>query len=106
MKQFLFLALAPLTVAAAPAPESAGMTRTTAKAVEPFAQCFTQAQDHASRPWSFVPRESGGGTFSNAGATGVRHPYFVEIADRGATREIRMTAGNDPSIRRAVDNCI
>src|SRR5689334_11600482 len=106
MKQFLFLALVPLTVAAAPAPESVGLTRTTAKGVEPFVQCFTQAQDRASRPWSFVPKESGGGTFSNAGAAGVRRPYFVEVADHGATREIHMLAASDPSVRRAVDNCI
>jgi hypothetical protein len=106
MKQLLFLALVPLTVAAAPAPESGDLTRTTAKGVEPFAQCFTQAQDRASQPWSFIPKESGGGTFSNAGAAGVRRPYFVEVADRGAMREIRMIAARDPSVRRAVDNCI
>jgi hypothetical protein len=106
MKQFLFLALVPLTVAAAAAPELASLTRTTAKGVEPFAQCFTQAQDRASQAWSFVPKESGGGTFSNAGAAGVRRPYFVEVADRGAMRVIRMIAASDPSVRRAVDNCI
>jgi hypothetical protein len=106
MKQKLCLALAALAAtAAAPVRQETAM-RTTAKAVEPFAQCFAAAQDRASRPWSFVPRDSGGGTFSNAGARGVRHPYFVEIADRDGQRQIRLTAAADSSVRRAVDACI
>lgn len=104
MKQIVFLALVPLTLAAAPARDGA-QTRTTPKGVEPFAQCFTKDQDRALRPWSFVPRASGGGTFSNAGAAGVRRPYFLEVADRGAVREVRLIAGNS-SVQRAVDHCI
>lgn len=92
---------------AVPAVAQPAATRTTAKAVEPFAQCFTAAQDRAAKAWSFVPRESGGGTFSNAGATGVRNPYFVEVADRGATRVIRVTsAASDRSVLQAIDGCI
>jgi hypothetical protein len=106
MKQKLCLALAALAItAAAPAPQGTA-TRTTAKGVEPFAQCFAAAQDRASRPWSFVPRDSGGGTFSDAGVRGVHRPYLVEIADRGARREIRLTGAGDVSVRRAVDACI
>ena len=93
------------------APASAGAAdpavRTTAKGVEPFAQCFAAAQDRASRPWSFVPKASGGGTFSNAGASGVREPYFLDVADRGAARELRVSASrSDASVQRAVDGCI
>jgi hypothetical protein len=92
---------------AAPAVAQPAATRTTAKAVEPFAQCFAAAQDRAAKPWSFVPRESGGGTFSDAGATGVRNPYFVEVADRGATRVIRVTAAvSDQAVLKAIDGCI
>ncbi|MGN6058412.1 MAG: hypothetical protein ACTHOI_07490 [Sphingomicrobium sp.] len=107
MKQKLCLALAALAlpVPAFGAPDAIA-TRTTAKGVEPFARCFAAAQDRASRPWWFVPKESGGGTFSNLGARGVRRPYFVEIADRGAQREIRLTSVADASVRRAVDACI
>jgi hypothetical protein len=103
MKQILCLGLAALSATAA---AQAPATLTTAKETEPFAQCFARSQDAASRPWSFVPKESGGGTFSNAGASGVRHPYFVEIADRGGQRRIRVTAGADPSLVRTVDGCI
>jgi len=109
MKQVIDLAVLSLaTVAATPASSAGlGATRSTAKAVEPFAQCFTAAQDSASRPWWFVPKDSGGGTFSNAGAVGVRQPYFLEVADRGTTREIRLTASStDRSVLRAVDSCI
>jgi hypothetical protein len=104
------LRLALLTAAAATAASSAyGQTaeRSTSKAVEPFAQCFAAAQDRAAQPWSFVPKESGGGTFSNLGANGVRQPYFLDVADRGARRELRLTsAGAAPSVIRAVDSCI
>jgi hypothetical protein len=104
MTQFLASILLSVAIPAVAQPAA---TRTTAKAVEPFAQCFTAAQDRASKPWSFVPRESGGGTFSNAGAAGVRNPYFVEVADRGATRVIRLTsAGADGAVLKAVDACI
>lgn len=103
MKQILLIGLAAFAVSAA---ADTPATRTTAKGAEPFAECFAHAQDAASKPWSFVPRESGGGTFSNAGAAGVRHPYFVEIADRGGQRRIRVTATGDASTMRVVDGCI
>jgi len=104
MKQLFCLCLAvPAFMAATPA--ASAVLRTTAKGFEPFAQCFAHAQDRAFRPWSFVPKESGGGTFSNAGATGVRRPYFLEVADRGATREIRLSAAS-ATVRGAVDRCI
>ncbi len=106
MKQILCLALLPLTLGASPVPQHAALKLTTAKGAEPFAQCFAQAQDRAARPWSFVPKESGGGTFSNAGAAGVAKPYFLEVADRGSTREIRVMPASDASVIRAVDGCI
>ena len=105
MKQVGFIVFALAAVSTA-APAVSAVKRTTAKGAEPFAQCFAAAQDRAARPWSFVPREGGGGTFSNLGATGISHPYFVEVADRGALREIKLTAGADRSVVRAVDRCI
>jgi hypothetical protein len=89
---------------AAPA-QRAVAPRVTDKATDSFAQCFVAAQEQASAPWSYVPREDGGGTFSNAGATGVRHPYLLEVADRGVIREIRLAKG-DRSVLRAVDRCV
>jgi len=106
MKQILCLALLALTLGASPVQLNAALTLTTARGAEPFAQCFAQAQDRAARPWSFIPKESGGGTFSNAGAAGVRKPYFLEVADRGSTRVIRVMPATDASVIRAVDNCI
>jgi|KBSMisStandDraft_5_1062788.scaffolds.fasta_scaffold2545325_1 hypothetical protein len=79
----------------------------TTKGVEPFAQCFVAAQDRVGHAWAFVPKESGGGTFSNVGASGVRQPYFIDVADRGATREIRLAAaGRDRLLVLAVQRCI
>jgi hypothetical protein len=79
---------------------------TTARAADPVASCFAQVQERASKPWSFVPRESGGGTFSNAGAPGVSQPYFVKVAARGTGAQVSLTAVSDASVVRAVDACI
>ena len=105
MKQTLFLGLVAVAVCASAAAAANRPVQTTTKAVEPFAQCFAAAQDRASRPWSFVPKASGGGTFSNLGARGVRHVYFLDVADRGTRREIRVSAG-DASVLEAVDRCL
>ena len=78
----------------------------TAKPVETFAQCFVGTQERAGHVWAFVPKDSGGGTFSNVGAAGIRQPYFLDVADRGATRELRLSsAGTDPSLVLAVQHC-
>lgn len=99
-----------MLVMISPAEASAGdpaTARVTSKAADSFNQCFVAAQEHASQPWSFVPRESGGGTFTNRGAHGVRHPYLLDVADRGATREIRLTLTTpDRSVLEAVDRCV
>ena len=110
MKHTLCLALIGLAVSAAPASAGTrGITRVTAKPVEFFAQCFAAAEERASKAWSFIPNERGGGTFSNVGAKGVASPYFLRIADRGSRREIRLEASNaasGASILRAVDRCV
>ena len=105
MKQsaFILFVLAAISMAA---PAVSGVKRSTVKGAEPFAQCFAAAQDRAARPWSFIPKAGGGGTFSNLGAAGISHPYFVEVADKGARREIRLASGADQSVVRAVDGCI
>ena len=105
----LDLRMALLGLAATIASPVAGQSnlRSTAKAVEPFARCFAAAQDRAARPWSFVPRASGGGTFSNAGAAGVRQPYLLDIADRGSRRDLLLTAaGADSIVRSAIAQCV
>jgi hypothetical protein len=93
---------------AAPSPAD---VRTSAKAADPLVRCFAATQDRASAAWSFVPKESGGGTFSNAGAPNVRAPYYVDVADRGATRVIRVEAATGDAAARtrllsAIDSCI
>jgi hypothetical protein len=92
---------------AAPLPQQ-GLSRATAKGTERFAICFATSQDRSAQPWWFVPKAHGG-TFSNLGARDVAEPYFVDIADKGATREVRVTlasASADRSVLRAVDSCI
>jgi len=107
MKHKHCLALVALAASASSSAAPVGeATRTTTKGVEPFAQCFAAAQDRASRPWSFVPKESGGGTFSDLGARGVRQPYFLEVADGGAHTQVRLTAAADSAVMRAVNSCI
>jgi hypothetical protein len=104
MKQMLLLGLVSIALPAGAAAADAP-TRTTVKGVEPFARCFAAAEARAAKPWSFVPKANGGGTFSDAGAAGVRQPYFLDLADRGTRREIRLTAA-DASVLRAVDQCL
>lgn len=85
--------------------------RTTAKPANEFVACFAGTQQRAALPWSYVPRESGGGVLSNAGAVNARTPYFLDVTDRGSTREIRLEQGSAPSrfqsaVLSAVDRCI
>ena len=112
MKRTALALLSCLAVSAASSAVPAGggsLTRSTTKATAQFAACFAGVQTQAAQPWSFVPRDSGGGTFSNFGAKGVSSPYFLRIADRGAMREIRLEASNAASgapVLRAVDRCV
>ena len=105
MKRTVFALLSCLAVSAASAavPSAGGaVARSTAKPANQFV-------DKAAQPWSFVPRDSGGGTFSNAGVKGVASPYFLRIADRGSRREIRLEATSAASgapVLRAVDRCV
>lgn len=88
---------------------SGSVARTTTKPADQFVACFVAGQDRAAQPWSFVPRESGGGTFSNVGAKGVTSPYFLRVADRGSRRDIRLEAteaSSGESLLRAVDRCV
>jgi hypothetical protein len=80
----------------------------TAKSTERFANCFANSQDNAGLPWSFVPKESGGGTFSNLGARSGASAYFVVVSDRGSRREIRLegTGGSEVAVNRAISQCV
>jgi hypothetical protein len=104
------LACLSVSAASAAAPSGLGsVERSTTKPADQFVACFVAGQDHASQPWSFVPRESGGGTLSNAGAKGVTNPYFLRVADLGAKRDIRLEATNassGQSLLQAVDRCV
>jgi len=112
MKRTVFALFSCLAVSAASAAVPAAgdaVARSTAKPANQFVACFVADQDQAAQPWSFVPRDSGGGTFSNLGAKGVTSPYFLRIADRGSRREIRLEATNaasGASVLRAVDRCV
>ena len=107
MKRTVFALIACLAVSAsAAAPAGSGLlARATPKTADQFVACFADAQTQAGQPWSFVPRENGGGTLSNAGASGVRNPYFVKVADLGSRREIRLETASAP-VMRAVDSCV
>lgn len=112
MKRTAVALLSCLAVSAASAamPVSGGsVARNTAKATNQFVACFADVQTQAAQPWSFVPKENGGGTLSNFGAAGVRAPYFVKVADLGSRREIRLEAASasaGASVLRAVDSCV
>jgi hypothetical protein len=95
-------------IAGAPSPKTNDPAPVvTAKSTAQFADCFAKAQDKSSSAWWFVPREHGGGTFSNLGAKAVRNPYFVVISDRGAHREIELRyANSDSPEAREVNQCI
>ena len=112
MKRTFCALLSCLAVSAASAaapPNASEVARTTTKATGQFVACFAGVETEAAQPWSFVPKENGGGTLSNAGANGVRNPYFVRVADRGSKREIRLEAteaASGTAVLRAVDRCV
>ena len=112
MKRTAFALLACLAVPAASAavpPASGAVALSTSKPANQFVACFVAAQNQAAQPWSFVPRDNGGGTFSNLGASGVTSPYFLRVADRGSRRDIRLEAteaSSGASVLRAVDRCV
>jgi hypothetical protein len=113
MKTGLSLLLVACAASAATAASAPGdnPARSTVKPTDEFVACFSGVQQRAALPWSYVPHENGGGTFSNAGAAGVKTPYFLDVADRGSRREIRLEAASAPSrvdqaIMSAVDRCI
>jgi hypothetical protein len=95
-------------IAAAPASEGSRATAfATSKSTQAFADCFARSQERNSSPWWFVPKEHGGGTFSNLGAPAVSKPYFVVINDKGSTREIQLqNASWDGPQARGVEQCI
>ncbi len=102
--------LAATAASAAVSAPPGSLARTTTKATDQFAACFVHTQDRASAPWWFVPKENGGGTFSNLGAKGVAHPYFVDVTELGSRREIRLelvsASAGEASLLRAIDSCV
>lgn len=109
MKDLGFVTLFSVAViAAAPGPARSGAAAfETAKSTQQFADCFSRTQDKLSRPWAFVPKENGGGTFSNLGARSVSKPYFLLIDDRGSRREIQLqNASWDGPEARGAEQCI
>jgi hypothetical protein len=95
-------------IAAAPTPARDRSEQfATIKSTDQFADCFARSQERNARPWWFVPKESGGGTFSNQGAASISKPYFLVIADRGSRREIQLQNAdwNGPEAR-GVEQCI
>lgn len=102
------ISVAAMAAAPAPAPEKSGPTTfATAKSTEQFAACFERTQDRLSRPWWFVAKDNGGGTFSNLGAHSVSKPYFLLISDRGSRREIQLQNANlDGPEARGAAQCI
>lgn len=110
MKQIGIVTL--ITVAASAAAPVSNVPAATAsfatgKSVEQFGSCFVDAQHRAGRPWSFVPK-SDGGTFSNARGRNALGLYFLAVADRGPTRDIRLESASsvDPTVKRAIDQCV
>jgi hypothetical protein len=112
MKRTALALLSCLAVSAASAavpPAGDTVARNTTKATSQFVACFADMQVQSAQPWSFVPKENGGGTISNLGAAGVQNPYFLKVSDRGSRREIRLEAASAPtgaSVLRAVDSCV
>ena len=109
-KRAIFFTILASIASQAIAADTSSIVRSSDKRVDPLVRCLADAEDRASAPWWFVPRESGGGTFSNLGAPKVRNPYFVDVADRGGKRELRLRstevdAAAKARILSAIDRC-
>jgi hypothetical protein len=84
--------------------------RVTAKSLDAFGHCFIAAQDRQARPWWFVPKEDGGGTFSNARSPDDEAAYFVRLQRTGSGGlQIRAEERSQTQLRPvvdAIDGCI
>jgi hypothetical protein len=77
----------------------------TPKSLQDFGSCFTRAQDRASHPWAFMATESGG-TFTNAGATGVAEPYWLQVREARLVSHVQLFAGKTSGdLLKAVNEC-
>jgi hypothetical protein len=109
-KRAMFFTILASVASQSIAADTSSIVRSSEKRVDPLVRCLADAEDRASAPWWFVPRETGGGTFSNLGAPKVRNPYFVDVADRGGKRELRLRstpvdAAAKARILSAIDRC-
>ena len=111
MKTITIFALAVWASSPAAAAQAGGaVEHSTSKPIEQFVRCFVAAQEQASLPWWFVPKDHGG-TISNLGASGARNVYYLDVSDDGSIRKVRLElasseASADRSIARAVKECI
>jgi len=101
------LFLAPPVAASAPA----RALRNTDGTLTAFRDCFIAAQEKASRPWAFVPDETGGGgRFSTVPGSSTYSPYTLTVRDGVGQRHTVLTgevpAESGPMIATAVDGCL
>jgi len=89
-----------LVLAAQTAESQSLLTTTTAKSLDSFGTCFTEAQDHAGRAWAFMPT-SEGGTFTDSGASGAA-PYWLHVSTSDRRGEIRLIGGGSAGAPKLV----
>jgi hypothetical protein len=98
-----------LTVAASNPDPAVPLSRAaTAKSLSDFGACFSRLQEQDARPWAFLPTD-GGGTFTDAGASGVVAPYWLQVSEARPLNRIRLFAtvgSNHPNnLVEAVNRC-
>ena len=79
---------------------------TTGKSLDAFGSCFSRHQDAASRPWAFVPNEKGG-TFTNAGASGISTFYRLMMREASPRSRLELVAdtAERPALMEAINQC-
>jgi hypothetical protein len=93
--------------ASLPVQEAPILRASTPKSLNDFGQCFVRGQEQQARAWAFVPTPSGG-TFTNAGASGVTAPYWVRVSETRPMNVVRLFAArgsDDSSLIEAVNQC-
>ena len=79
-----------------------------AKPVDEFGSCFTQAEERGGRAWAYLPGEQGG-TYTDFGARGVAASYWLQVHDAGPATRLRLFPADDGAtpqrVIEAVEQC-
>jgi hypothetical protein len=81
---------------------------TSARPLDDFTACFTQAEERNGRAWAYMPTERGG-TFTDSGAREAPASYWLQVRAAGPSTGVRLfsaqAADASSKLIEAVNQC-